>query len=217
MDYAWFLFSFAGRINRARYWLAALVIVCWMIFLAMLVLAVAKIFGNARPASFGYDVGDIFRIVDPAALRSAIGSLHRFDLAWANLVPLFFYAIGTPLFLWCYVATSIKRLHDRDKGAWWMVPFFVAPGLYDQFGDRLGDSYPAALLGLIASVLVLWGFVEMACLKGSGGANRFGADPLAPLSPGADAASRWDQHGELEFPVRGAGPWPGSHVKRGHE
>ena len=29
------------------------------------------------------------------------------------------------------LATSIKRLHDRDKSAWWMVPFFVLPGLYN--------------------------------------------------------------------------------------
>jgi hypothetical protein len=43
--------------------------------------------------------------------------------------------------MWVYFAMSIKRLHDRDKSGWWMVPFFAAPGLYNQFADRLPDSH----------------------------------------------------------------------------
>ena len=49
-------------------------------------------------------------------------------------------------------ATSIKRLHDRDKSGWWMLPFFALPGLYNQFADWLpDDSYLDLLLGLAAS------------------------------------------------------------------
>ena len=33
MDWTWNPFSFKGRINRAKLWLALLVIICWMIFL----------------------------------------------------------------------------------------------------------------------------------------------------------------------------------------
>jgi uncharacterized membrane protein YhaH (DUF805 family) len=91
---------------------------------------------------------------------------------------------------------SIKRLHDRDKSGWWMVPFFAVPGLYNQFADRLPDSYcrPAARL---AALSLLWGFVEMYCLKGSRKTNRFGADPLTP--PRADTRPPWDQQSEIEM------------------
>ena len=94
-----------------------------------------------------------------------------------------------------------------------MVPFFVAPGLYNQFADRLGDSYAAALLGLIVGVLALRDFVEMPCLKGTDRSNRFGPDPLAPR----DTGPHWDQQSELEFVPHSAGRSPGAHVKRGHD
>ena len=32
MDWTRYLFSFEGRINRAKYWFATLIILCWMIF-----------------------------------------------------------------------------------------------------------------------------------------------------------------------------------------
>ena len=74
------------------------------------------------------------------------------------------------MFLWIYLATSVKRLHDRDKSGWWIVPFFALPCLYSQFGDRTGDwlgEWAAMLLGLIAFVFSVWGFVEMYCLRGT--------------------------------------------------
>jgi uncharacterized membrane protein YhaH (DUF805 family) len=218
MDYAWFLFSFEGRINRARYWLAALIIVCWTIFLALLVWAIAKILFHVPPASFGFDTSDIFRIVDSASLSRAGDALRNAGaISTANLIPLVFYAIGTPMFAWCYAAISIKRLHDRNKSGWWMVPFFVVPGLFDQFEDRLGDSFWVACLGLIMSIMCLSGVVEMCFLKGASGPNRFGPDPLAPADTGAQGGPRRDPQSALEFVPHGTGLSPGPHVKRGHD
>jgi uncharacterized membrane protein YhaH (DUF805 family) len=202
MDWTWYLFRFDGRINRAKLWLAGLIIVCWMIFLAALVVTAGSLFGNAR--SFGFGIEDLFGIVDPVAYRS---------LSSADLPSLFIKLVGTPLFLWVYFATSIKRLHDRDKSGWWMVPFFLMPGLYNQFADRLGASYVSLPFGLLAFVLCLWGFIEMYCLKGSRKTNRFGANPLAPR----DTRPRWEQHSELQLVPHKAGPPPVWHVKRGHE
>jgi uncharacterized membrane protein YhaH (DUF805 family) len=173
-----------------------------MLLLAALMFAVAGVFGIARNKSFGFGTDDIFGILDPASLRS---------LSPADVLPLCFKAVGTPLFLWVYAAASIKRLHDRDKSAWWMVPFFVVPGFYHQFEDRLDDSYPVLLLALIASGLSLWGFTELCCLRGSKKANRFGPDPLAPI----ETRPRWDQQSELEFVPHSAGPSPAAHGKRG--
>jgi uncharacterized membrane protein YhaH (DUF805 family) len=49
---------------------------------------------------------------------------------------------------------SAKRWHDRDKSAWWILVEFIP------------------LIGPI------WAFVELGCLKGTEGPNRFGSDPL---------------------------------------
>ena len=200
MDWTWYLFSFEGRINRAKLWLALLVIMCWMIFLGLVVFAISSLFGGAKSFSLGID--DIFLILDPATYRS---------LSKADLIPFLAKLIGMPLFVWVYFATSIKRLHARDKSGWWMVPFFVAPGLYNQFADRLGDSALLMLPAVIAFVFLIWGFVEMYLLKGSRKTNRFRPNPLQPV----DTRPRWDQQSEIEIVPHKAGPPPVWHVKRG--
>ena len=200
MDWTWYLFSFKGRINRAKLWLALLVILCWMIFLGGLVVAIGSLSGGAK--SFGFRINDVFLILDPETYRS---------LSNADLVPLFAKVIGAPLFAWAYLATSIKRLHDRDKSGWWIIPFFVAPSLYNQFEDRLGNSNLLLLPGLAAFVFLLWGFVEMYCLKGSRKTNRFGPSPLQPI----DTRPRWEQSHEIEMVPHKAGPPPVWYVKRG--
>ena len=200
MDWTWYLFSFKGRINRAKLWLALLVIICWMIFLGMLVVIAGSLFGGAKSFSFGVD--DIFLILDPATYRS---------LSKSDLLPFLAKVIGAPLFGWVYFATSIKRLHDRDKSGWWMLPFFVIPGFYNDFADRVDLSHAALPLGLAAFVLCIWGFVEMYCLKGSRKTNRFGPNPLQPI----DTGPRWKQQSEIEMVPHKAGPPPVWHVKRG--
>ena len=46
----------------------------------------------------------------------------------------------------------------------------------------------ASFAGLVVLVLFLWGFVEMAFLKGTSGYNRFGPDPLTPPRSKAQAS-----------------------------
>jgi uncharacterized membrane protein YhaH (DUF805 family) len=202
MDYVWFLFKFEGRIDRAKCWRAALIILCWMIFFGILTVIVISIFGEAK--SFGFGINDVFRVLDPK-------SFHF--LSSADLFPLAAKTVGTLVFAWVYLATSIKRLHDRDKSGWWMIPFFVVPGLYNQFGDRLGDSWAMQLVGLIAFVLGVWGLIEMYFLKGTRGPNRFGPDSLAPV----ETKARWSQQDELQIVPHSAGPPAVTHVKRGND
>jgi uncharacterized membrane protein YhaH (DUF805 family) len=193
MDYRWYLFGFGGRINRANFWLAWPIMLCMMMVLALLAITVGKLFG--RPGSFCLDIKDIFAVLDPKTYHS---------LSTADLSGAVGKAIGTPLFLWVYLAISVKRLHDRNKSAWWMLLFFVFPGLFDQFADRLGDSYPVIFVGFASFVCCVWGFIEFGFLKGTHGTNRFGADPLAPI----DTRPRWDQHSEIEMVPYKAGPPP---------
>jgi uncharacterized membrane protein YhaH (DUF805 family) len=203
MDWTRYLFRFDGRINRARLWLALLVILGWMMILVALTVAVGSLFGDPGPSSFS--TTDIFKLMDPDTYRS---------LTTADLPPLLIKLVGTPVVLWIYFATSIKRLHDRDRSGWWMVPFFVIPGLYNQFADRLPDSYADLPLAIAAFALGIWGFIEMYCLKGSRKTNRFGADPLAPPPP-RETRPRWEQQSEIEMVPHTAGPPPVWRVKSG--
>ena len=202
MDWTWYLFRFDGRINRAKLWLAMVVMLGLMMTVGLALVAIQSLFGSLAPFRFG--ASDLFRLLDPDTYRSfTLGDLPRL------LIKLF----GTSLLMWVYFAICIKRLHDRDKSGWWMVPFFAAPGLYNQFAERLPDSYADLPLALAAAGLCLWGFIEMYLLKGSPGTNQFGADPLAPPPP-RDTRPPWDQQSEIEMVPHKAGPPPVWRVKR---
>src|SRR5205085_2347756 len=45
MEWVWFLFRFEGRINRAKYWLATLIILGCMIFALSLLAGISAAFG----------------------------------------------------------------------------------------------------------------------------------------------------------------------------
>jgi Protein of unknown function (DUF805) len=79
---------------------------------------------------------------------------------------------------WIYAATTIKRLHDRNRSGWWIIAFGVVPILLPDVAGRLGNSYAVFFIGLIAFVLSIWSFVETFCPRGTHGPNRFGPDPL---------------------------------------
>ena len=76
-----------------------------------------------------------------------------------------------------FIPISVKRLHDRDKSGWWFLLFYVAPMALTHIPDASGDALQF-VCSLAALALSIWGFVELYCLRGAVGSNRFGADPL---------------------------------------
>lgn len=60
----------------------------------------------------------------------------------------------SPLFILSVGFLSARRLHDRDKSAWWLLILLIP----------------------IAGPVYL--FIELALLKGTVGSNRFGEDPI---------------------------------------
>ena len=68
MDWTWYLFRFDGRINRAKLWLAMLVMLGWLMFWALRSWRSTSLFGGPTPFSFG--VKDIFKLVDPDVYRT---------------------------------------------------------------------------------------------------------------------------------------------------
>jgi uncharacterized membrane protein YhaH (DUF805 family) len=84
------------------------------------------------------------------------------------------------------IGVGIKRLHDRDRSGWWLLVFYLVPGFL--FGVGAGLAMATArgaismILALVAFVLLAWAFVELACLRGTVGQNRYGPDPLWPAA-----------------------------------
>jgi uncharacterized membrane protein YhaH (DUF805 family) len=99
---------------------------------------------------------------------------HRFEFAGLTLVLLVILYI--PL-IWIGLAIGAKRLHDRDKSAWWLLVFYAAPGILSTAGNRLEDV-GFIILHVISFAISVWAFVELGCLRGTPGPNRYGPDPL---------------------------------------
>ncbi|MCP3372916.1 DUF805 domain-containing protein [Bradyrhizobium cajani] len=213
MDWTWYLFRFDGRINRALLWQALLIVAVLAALLGVIgqvvhLLSAEGALKLSIKLDFNFGLDDLFKLVDPRAYRSP-PSLDRSDLILKGS--------GLALFSWIFLATTIKRLHDRNKSGWWIVAFFFIPGLYSQFSDLLPDSHWTLPFDLSASILWLWGLVEMFCVPGTSGHNRFGPDPLAKVEGKAASplAKGWDQLREIEFVPPSASPPGGMHVKRG--
>ncbi len=221
MDWTWYLFGFKGRINRAKYWLAGPAILAFMmvfvglVYLALKIDFVAHAMGVAADSgklSLSFDLDDIFIVFDPDAWQA---------LSHAELPMLLVRAIGLVLLVWIFLATSIKRLHDRDKSAWWMLPFFASPQLFNHFSDQLPDSYFMMIPGVIVLLLMLWGFVELYFLRGTKWSNRYGPDPLGKEQmrlrserARLRATTPWSQDSEIEMVPHTASPPPAMRVKR---
>ena len=90
------LFSFQGRVNRAKFWLVH--VVMWVV-VAVVMGAVA---GGAVMSS------------DPSAALASVGMV-------GGLILLVVYI----LMVWIGLAIAAKRWHDRNKSAWWILIVFV--------------------------------------------------------------------------------------------
>ena len=138
MDLSQLLFGFSGRINRAKYWLAA------GIYLAVMLVAVLLFF------------------------------ILGFGVLFYVAVAVLYIAM-----LISGIAIGIKRLHDRDKGGWWLLLFYVVPGLLGGIGMATGGWH--WLFGLPSYAISLWALIEFGVLRGTTGPNQYGPDPLAQL------------------------------------
>lgn len=185
MSLVHYLFGFSGRINRAKQWAVLLVSLVHSILLGV---AFSMTIG-------GMAVIDLVQGKTKVAAFLGSPQVREFEIIFCVLVALGLY-VG--------LAVAIKRLHDRDKSAWWVLVFFVLPLVFQipvlmylpVLFHFLADAIAAAQHHLppptqpyepplvilsrgAASILSLWAFVELYCLRGTVGDNRYGPDPLA--------------------------------------
>jgi uncharacterized membrane protein YhaH (DUF805 family) len=104
----------------------------------------------------------------------AMAREHRFEFAGVTMAVLVILYI--PL-VWIGLAIGAKRLHDRDKSAWWLVVFYAIPTILSAAADQTEDL-TLVILHLISFAITVWAFVELGCLRGTIGPNRYGPDPL---------------------------------------
>jgi uncharacterized membrane protein YhaH (DUF805 family) len=80
--------------------------------------------------------------------------------------------------VWVGLAVATKRLHDRDKSAWWLLLFYALPAVLGNVGDAAGGI--GGMLSLVGVAISIWAMVELGFLRGTPGPNRYGPDPLGP-------------------------------------
>ncbi len=110
------LFSFQGRVNRARFWLVHLGILIAEIVIFMI-------------------AGGAAMMADPQAAMAASRSATS----------LVFLVLFIPIF-WISLAITVKRYHDRNKSGWWIfivfVPVIGAIWYFIEVGFLPGTSGP---------------------------------------------------------------------------
>lgn len=148
MSWTEFLFSFRGRINRAKYWLAALVYV----LVSILFVVIGFI-------ALGNNIDDLFSLAGVGILLWIVGLILFVAITWSS------------------IAVGIKRLHDREKSGWWMLVFLLGPTVLNGLGQSTAGA-ASLILSLAALVVSVWAFVELGCLRGTRGPNLYGPDPL---------------------------------------
>jgi len=162
------LLSFKGRINRAPYWIVT--IGFWIVivtFFTLMVTGEFQMLVDGDPAT-----AEPFNLIILMAIIA---------VSFALLVS----------FAYAQLTIMAKRLHDRNKSAWWILFYYAAltsPSWVMMLGLLTGSAV-LLLLGVlanyIAGIVWLWFFVELGFLKGSQGPNRFGPDPLGAITPDA--------------------------------
>lgn len=179
-----YLFGFSGRINRAKMWLFILVTLAWEIVIGLI-------------AVFGLGWSRYVHEVVPMSPSSIGPSSIRFAFPWPDPVggigwgAVVAIVLLVALYGVALLAVYTKRIHDRNKNAWWLLPFAIIPwslgilqfaalpALLDagRYFGPLGLGWGAA--HLIGTILGLWAFIELFFFRGTAGENRYGPDPLA--------------------------------------
>lgn len=142
-------------------------------------------------------------------LAFSLKSLVDFSSQWQPWVVAI--ALG-----WINIATTAKRLHDRNRSGWWTVAIVIVGrlsylyyglffGLYFGVDLSIGKEMLLVLSAVALSLLQTWIVIELFFMIGSDGPNRYGPDPLARVATGAPAAAHLDQRSVPDFLVHRAG------------
>ncbi len=174
-----YLFGFNGRINRAKVWI-------------FLLIAIGAEIVSTLIAIFGFDWTEFLRSIQAQVHTGS--HPHELDgcaLSWpkantmSSMVALGAVVAIVLLYIWSWLAVYVKRLHDRNKSAWWLLLYALLPGAMQIYAYSTTHGMLVTDMTIIGKVtygvavlIGLWVFIELWCLRGTKGPNRFGNDPL---------------------------------------
>jgi len=164
MGFMSMLFSFSGRINRAKWWLSILIIVV----IYMVVVVLSLIIPSALVVSLLY----IAFVIAYLWIALAAGAKRLHDLGRTGAWLVFF--IGVPVLLFVVFIALV----GMSAGLALIGGGASEAEMAEAFAQTGG-------LGLIMGVLNLavwiWALVWFGCLRGTAGPNQYGPDPLAAV------------------------------------
>ena len=109
-------------------------------------------------------------------IAASVVGVVAFTFAGRSAVAIMLAGLVVLLLLWVTLALLTKRLHDRNKSAWWLLLFYLAPPILHAIGQSIGST--GFILGLIGFGVSIWALVELGFLRGTAGSNSYGPDPL---------------------------------------
>lgn len=140
------LFSFFGRIGRGGFWLGVLAQMLIGILALVLIYMMVPFDQMLVKGADGQPVLD------------ALGQ-PQIDFNNPAMMPAFIiYGIAGLLSLWISLATAVKRMHDRGRTGWLVLPMYLL---------------------MLVLVGVIWWLVDLGILEGQEGPNKYGPDPRA--------------------------------------
>ena len=175
------LFSFTGRLNRARFWLASTGLI-----VVSLVLSPIAILSWVLIATSPLSLGALIAVEGLSVMPIASAGLLFVSFVYLLV------SFAALLVLFAGLAVAIKRLHDRDKSAWWLLLFALVPLILQTiayYTDRTGTGAVEVrlILGLACLSIGIWFLAELGFLRGT-------VEPLRPR-PAADWPDRKRRRG----------------------
>lgn len=179
MGFVSFLFGFKGRINRLQYW------------------------GGSLGVGFG--AAFVFFLVGFMAAPQP-GMTKEQALMAAPLMLLMMGVIAMVMG-WAGLALQWKRFHDRNQPGWIsFLPVLPMMGLMVTVvtGVVAGQTIGALAASMQPYVLALWAinfffFINLGCLGGTDGVNKYGPPPGSPPAPQSDPTPRSRAPAEAAF------------------
>jgi len=182
------LFSYKGRINRAQYWLGSL-----GVGVVSTVVTAMSVFPATPPAQI--------------IAAKAEGALPAPDLGPALLM-----LVVSLVSAWCGLAIQVKRFHDRGQsGLWTLLPLLPMFGLFGTLVSAILAQQPipqtvsSVMPYLIALLVINFGFfINLGCLPGADGPNKYGDGPgHTPSSPAPVPGAKPRQQAEAASAIFG--------------
>jgi len=157
MNLGHILFSFSGRINRAKWWLAVLITIIIHVVVYLLTLVAPE--GVVNLVAFVVGIAALW-----IALASGAKRLHDLNRSAAWLVVF----VGGPILLilvfFAYAGISVG------------AAIVSGQELSPQDMARVGGA--GLIFGVLYLALLVWALIWFGCLRGTVGPNQYGADPL---------------------------------------